>query len=57
MKTNNKISLKEKELTIRIWFLENELYSDGSNVHLWLPQLKLTLEEIFELNLNLNENK
>lgn len=43
---------KEKELELKIWFLKNELHGDGSNVYCWLPQLKKKLEEIFEINLN-----
>jgi len=42
---------KEKELKIKLWFAEHELYSDGSNVDSWLPLLKERLEEIFEINL------
>ena len=40
---------RERELEMKLWFAENELYSDGSNVYSWLPKLKKKLEEVFEM--------
>ena len=45
------MTLKEKELELRLWFSENELYSDGSNIYCWLPRLKEKLEEVFKIEL------
>ena len=42
---------KEKELEMKLWFAENELYSDGSNVYRWLPELKKKIEEVFGIDL------
>lgn len=50
-------SQKEKELEMKLWFAENELYSDGSNVQSWLPILKKKIEEVFEIELEKKEMK
>lgn len=42
---------RERELEMLLWFAENELYLDGSNVYSWLPELKKKLEEVFGLKL------
>ncbi len=42
---------REKELEMKLWFSENELYSDGSNVDSFLPKLKKKLEKVFEISL------
>ncbi len=46
---------REKELEMKLWFAENELYSDGSNVYGWLPKLKKKLEEVFKIKIDENE--
>ena len=43
---------KMQELEMKVWFLENELYLDGSNVCNWLQKLKKQLENLFEINLS-----
>jgi len=47
---------KIQELEMKNWFLENELYSDGSNVSGWLPKLKKKLEEEFDIKLENQTN-
>lgn len=42
---------REQELELIIWFLKNELYSDGSNIDRWLPKLKEKIEELFEIKI------
>ena len=42
---------KEQGLEMKLWFAENELYSDGSNVRDWLPKLKEKLQEVFKIEL------
>lgn len=50
-----KIQPKEQELEMKLWFAENELYSDGSNVYRWLPDLKKKLQEIFKMDLDVKK--
>jgi hypothetical protein len=42
---------RERELEMLLWFAQNELYYDGSNVSSWLPELKEKLEEVFGIKL------
>ncbi len=48
-------TLKEKEFYLENWFLKNELYSDGSNIYCWIPQLKNMLEDVFGINITEGE--
>jgi len=57
MKKEVNLSKKNKELEMRLWFAENELYSDGSNVYRWLPLLKNKLEEVFGIKLEKDQEK
>lgn len=51
MKQENKFESKKlQRLAMRVWFLENELYSDGSNVSEWLPALKKQLSKVFGIS-------
>ena len=45
-------TLREQELEMRLWFAENELYSDGSNIYEWLPNIKAKIEYIFKMKLS-----
>ena len=42
---------KIQELEMRLWFSENEFYSDGSNTSEWLFALKQKIEEVFKIQL------
>ncbi len=48
---------KIQELKMKLWFEKNELYSDGSNVYDWLPDLKKKIESIFEVKLEEEKEK
>ena len=45
-------TLREQELEMRLWFSENELYCDGSNIYDWLPKVKTKIEDIFRIKLS-----
>ena len=48
---------RERQLEMLLWFAENELYSDGSNVHIWLPKLKKKLQEVFKISLGSSDKE
>ena len=56
-KTERKEKMEKtiEELEMKLWFSENELYSDGSNIYDWLPKLKIKLQSVFNIDLETKE--